>query len=103
MTEWLNAHGAALFGALVSLVFIGDWRDLRRVVCSFGAGLGSAIYVAPFVVSHYLAAADRTESTALVSFLLGVTGLMLIEAAAALVARIKQDPIGLAAKLTGRK
>lgn len=103
MVEWLNAHGAALFGALVSLVFINDWRDLRRVACSVGAGLGSAIYIAPFVVSHYLAEASEAESTALVSFSLGVTGLMLIEAAAALIGRLKQDPIGLAAKLTGRK
>ena len=103
MAEWLNIHGAALFGALVSLVFIADWRDLRRVVCSFGAGLGSAIYVAPFVVSHYLSAAGKTESMALVSFVLGVTGLMLIEAIAALIKRVKQDPIGLICKLTGRK
>lgn len=103
MAEWLSVHGAALFGALVSLVFIGDWWDLRRVACSFGAGLGSAIYVAPFVVSHYLAAADKADSTALVSFLLGVTGLMLIEAIAALIGRLKQDPVGWAAKLSGRK
>lgn len=103
MAEWLNAHGAALCGALVSLVFISDWRDLRRVVCSFGAGLGSAIYIAPFVVSHYLASSGKAESTALVSFSLGVTGLMLIEAAAALIGRLKQDPIGLVVKLTGRK
>ena len=103
MAEWLNAHGAALFGALVSLVFINDWRDLRRMVCSVGAGLGSAIYVAPFVASHYLATAAAAESTALVSFSLGVTGLMLIEAVAALLGRLKQDPIGLIGKLTGRK
>ena len=95
-------HGAALCGALVSLVFINDWRDLRRVVCSVGAGLGSAIYIAPFVVSRYLGA-NEAESTALVSFLLGVTGLMLIEAIAALIARIKQDPISLIVKFTGRK
>lgn len=103
MAEWLNLHGSALFGALVSLVFINDWRDLRRVVCSVGAGLGSAIYVAPFVASHYLAAAHKVESMALVSFLLGVTGLMLIEAVAAFMNRLKQDPIGLIFKLMGRK
>ena len=103
MTEWLNMHGAALFGALVSLVFINDWRDLRRVVCSVGAGLGSAIYLAPFVVANYLSEAGKTESFALVSFLLGVTGLMLIEAIAALINRLKQDPIGLIVKFTGRK
>ena len=57
----------------------------------------------PFVASHYLAAANKVESTALVSFSLGVTGLMLIEAAAVLIGRLKQGPIGLAAKLTGRK
>ena len=96
-------HSAALFGALVSLVFIADWRDLRRVACSFGAGLGSAIYLTPFVASHYLAGADKNESMALVGFLLGVTGLMLIEAVAALINRLSQDPVGLAAKLMGRK
>lgn len=96
-------HGAALAGALVSLVFIADWRDLRRVVCSVGAGLGSAIYLTPFVVVHYLSETGKTESVALVSFLLGVTGLMLIEAIAALINRIKQDPIGLIVKFTGRK
>ena len=103
MTEWLNMHGAALAGAFVSLVFISDWRDLRRVVCSVGAGLGSAIYLTPFVVSHYLSETHKAESVALVSFLLGVTGLMLIEAIASLINRIKQDPIGLIVKFTGRK
>lgn len=96
-------HGAALAGALVSLIFINDWRDLRRVLCSFGAGLGSAIYIAPFVVSHYLAAADRTESTALVSFVLGVTGLMLIEGMAVIIKHVQQDPMGLIHRLTRRK